>query len=200
MKISVAILISGDGSNMVELVKSMDNEHPAFPSVVISNQKNAKGLLKAHDLGVPTKILDTKYLKNIGLDFETELIKTLQEYNVKVICLAGFMKILSKKIVDKFKDRILNIHPSLLPKYRGLNTHARVLASNDTVAGCSVHLVTPKLDEGPVLAQTKVKIKKNETVKSLAAKVLAAEHILYPKVLFNFSNQIKKSIKADDRK
>jgi len=110
------------------------------------------------------------------------------------------MKILSKKIVDKFKDRILNIHPSLLPKYRGLNTHARVLASNDTVAGCSVHLVTPKLDEGPVLAQTKVKIKKNETVKSLAAKVLAAEHILYPKVLFNFSNQIKKSIKADDRK
>ena len=200
MKISVAILISGDGSNMVELVKSMDNEHPAFPSVVISNRKNAKGLLKAHDLGVPTKILDTKYLKNIGLDFETELIKTLQEYNVKVICLAGFMKILSKEIIHKFKDRILNIHPSLLPKYRGLNTHARVLASNDTVAGCSVHLVTPKLDEGPVLAQTKVKIKKNETVKSLAAKVLAAEHILYPKVLFNFSNQIKKSIKADDRK
>ncbi len=200
MKISVAILISGDGSNMVELVKSMDNEHPAFPSVVISNRKNAKGLLKAHDLGVPTKILDTKYLKNIGLEFETELIKTLQEYNVKVICLAGFMKILSKKIVDKFKDRILNIHPSLLPKYRGLNTHARVLASNDTVAGCSVHLVTPELDEGPVLAQTKVKIKKNETVKSLAAKVLAAEHILYPKVLFDFSNQIRKSIKADDRK
>ena len=200
MKISVAILISGDGSNMVELVKSMDNEHPAFPSVVISNRKNAKGLLKAHDLGVPTKILDTKYLKNIGLEFETELIKTLQEYNVKVICLAGFMKILSKKIVDKFKDRILNIHPSLLPKYRGLNTHARVLASNDTVAGCSVHLVTPKLDEGPVLAQTKVKIKKDETVKSLAAKVLAAEHILYPKVLFNFSNQIRKSVKADERK
>ena len=200
MKISVAILISGDGSNMVELVKSMDNEHPAFTSVVISNRKNAKGLLKAHDLGVPTKILDTKYLKNIGLEFETELIKTLQEYNVKVICLAGFMKILSKKIVDKFKDRILNIHPSLLPKYRGLNTHARVLASNDTVAGCSVHLVTPELDEGPVLAQTKVKIKKNETVKSLAAKVLAAEHILYPKVLFDFSNQIRKSIKADDRK
>ena len=200
MKISVAILISGDGSNMVELVKSMDNEHPAFPSVVISNRKNAKGLVKAHDLGVPTKILDTKYLKNIGLEFETELIKTLQEYNVKVICLAGFMKILSKKIVDKFKDRILNIHPSLLPKYRGLNTHARVLASNDTVAGCSVHLVTPKLDEGPVLAQTKVKIKKDETVKSLAAKVLAAEHILYPKVLFDFSNQIRKSIKADDRK
>ena len=200
MKISVAILISGDGSNMVELVKSMDNEHPAFPSVVISNRKNAKGLVKAHDLGVPTKILDTKYLKNIGLEFETELIKTLQEYNVKVICLAGFMKILPKKIVDKFKDRILNIHPSLLPKYRGLNTHARVLASNDTVAGCSVHLVTPELDEGPVLAQTKVKIKKNETAKSLAAKVLAAEHILYPKVLFDFSNQIRKSIKADDRK
>ena len=197
MKISVAILISGEGSNMVELVKSMDNEHPAFPSVVISNRPDAKGLLKAQDLGVPTKILETKSLKNFGLDFETELIKTLREYNVKVICLAGFMQILSKKIVDNFKDRILNIHPSLLPRYRGLNTHARVLASNDTVAGCSVHLVTPELDGGPVLAQTKVEITKNETVKSLAAKVLAAEHILYPKVLLNFSNQLRKPMEAD---
>ena len=197
MKISVAILISGEGSNMVELVKSMDNEHPAFPSVVISNRPDAKGLLKAQDLGVPTKILEAKSIKNFGLEFETELIKTLREYNVKVICLAGFMQILSKKIVDNFKDRILNIHPSLLPRYRGLNTHARVLASNDTVAGCSVHLVTPELDGGPVLAQTKVDITKNETIKSLAAKVLAAEHILYPKVLLNFSNQIRKSMEAD---
>ena len=200
MKISVAILISGDGSNMVELVKSMDNEHPAFPSVVISNRKNAKGLLKAHDLGVPTKILDTKYLKNIGLEFETELIKTLQEYNVKVICLAGFMKILSKKIVDKFKDRILNIHPSLLPKYKGLNTHARVLASKDTVAGCSVHLVTEEMDGGPVLAQTKVKIKANDTVESLTSRVLIEEHLLYPRVLLNFSNQIRKSIQEKNCK
>ncbi len=102
------------------------------------------------------------------------------------------MKILSKKFVNNFKDRILNIHPSLLPKYKGLNTHARVLASNDTIAGCSVHLVTPELDGGPVLAQTKVAIKKNETAESLASKVLIEEHVLYPKVLLTFSNQIRK--------
>ena len=112
---------------------------------------------------------------------------------------AGFMKVLSEKFINNFKDRILNIHPSLLPKYKGLNTHARALQSNDTVAGCTVHLVTPKLDGGPVLAQTEVAIQKNETIKSLASKVLIEEHKLYPKVLFNFSNQIIKSFGADNR-
>ena len=192
MKLAVAILISGSGSNMVQLIKSMDDNHPAYPSVVISNKSDAPGLEKAQSLGVPTKIIDENCIKNNDLDFEKELIKILKVYNVELICLAGFMKILSKKFVNNFKDRILNIHPSLLPKYRGLNTHARALASNDTVAGCSVHLVTPELDGGPVLAQTKVAIKKNETAESLASKVLIEEHILYPKVLLNFSNQIRK--------
>ena len=192
MKLAVAILISGNGSNMVQLIKSMDDNHPAYPSVVISNNSDAPGLEKAQNLGVPTEIINKNYIKDNDLEFEKELIKILKLYNVELICLAGFMKILSKKLVNNFKDRILNIHPSLLPKYKGLNTHARVLASNDTIAGCSVHLVTPELDGGPVLAQTEVAIKKNETAESLASKVLIEEHVLYPKVLLNFSNQIRK--------
>ena len=200
MKLAVAILISGSGSNMVELVKSMHGEHPAFPSVVISDKSDAPGLKKAKNLGVPTEIIDPHYIKKNGLDFEKELIQVLQFYNVEIICLAGFMKILSKKVIDNFKDRILNIHPSLLPKYRGLNTHARAIASNETIAGCSVHLVTPELDGGPVLAQSEVVIKKNETEKSLALKVLFEEHVLYPKVLLSFSNQIRKTLDAENSK
>ena len=192
MKLAVAILISGSGTNMVQLIKSMDDNHPAYPSVVISNNSDAPGLAKAQYLGVPTEIINENYIKDNNLEFEKELIKILKLYNVELICLAGFMKILSKKFVNNFKDRILNIHPSLLPKYKGLNTHARVLASNDTIAGCSVHLVTPELDGGPVLGQTEVTIKKNETAESLASKVLIEEHVLYPKVLLNFSNQIRK--------
>ena len=192
MKLAVAILISGSGTNMVQLIKSMDDNHPAYPSVVISNNSDAPGLEKAQYLGVPTEIINENYIKDNNLEFEKELIKILKLYNVELICLAGFMKILSKKFINNFKDRILNIHPSLLPKYKGLNTHARVLASNDTIAGCSVHLVTPELDGGPVLAQTEVAIKKNETAESLASKVLIEEHVLYPKVLLNFSNQIRK--------
>ena len=200
MKLAVAILISGSGSNMVELVKSMHDEHPAFPSVVISNKSDAPGLKKAKDLGVPIEVIDPHYFKKNSLDFEKELIQVLNLYNIEIICLAGFMKILSKKFIDNFKDRILNIHPSLLPKYRGLNTHARAIASNDPVAGCSVHLVTPELDGGPVLAQSEVFIKKNETEKSLASKVLFEEHVLYPKVLLSFSNQIRKKLDAENCK
>ena len=197
MKLSVAILISGSGSNMVQLIKSMDHEHPAFPSIVISNKSDALGLKKAQDLGIPTKVIDQNLIKSNGLNFEIELINILIENKIDIICFAGFMKILSEKFIKKFSDRILNIHPSLLPKYKGLNTHARALASNDAIAGCSVHLVTAELDGGPVLAQTKVLIEKNETVDSLKAKVLIQEHVLYPKVLLNFSNHLKKSLKAE---
>ena len=200
MKLAVAILISGNGSNMVELVKSMHDEHPAFPSVVISNKSDAPGLKKAKDLGVPIEVIDSHYINENGLDFEKELIQVLKLYNVEIICLAGFMKILSKNFIDNFKDRILNIHPSLLPKYKGLNTHARAIASNESIAGCSVHLVTPELDGGPVLAQSEVVIKKNETEKSLASKVLFEEHVLYPKVLLSFSNQIRKTLDAENCK
>ena len=200
MKLSVAILISGGGSNMEQLVKSMGPKHPAFPSIVISNKKEVPGLEKAQKLGVPTRVIDQNCIKNSGLDFEEEILKILNDYNVNIICLAGFMKILSKQFIENYNDRILNIHPSLLPKYRGLNTHARVLASDDRIAGCSVHLVTPKLDAGPVLAQAKVLISKNETQDSLAAKILVQEHILYPKALLNFSNQIRNLLEVKNSK
>ena len=193
MKLSVAILISGSGSNMVQLIKSMDEEHPAFPSIVISNKSDALGLQKAQDLGIQTKVIDQNYIKSNGLNFEIELIKILMENEIKIICLAGFMRILSERFIKKFSDRILNIHPSLLPKYKGLNTHARAIASNDLIAGCSVHLVTAELDGGPVLAQAEVSIEKNETAESLQAKVLIQEHALYSKVLLNFSNHLRKS-------
>ena len=191
MKLSLAILISGSGSNMVQLIESMDNNHPAFPSVVISNKSNAAGIKKAQDLGIPTEIICEKFQKSNGLDFESKLKELLNTYEVKIICLAGFMRILSKDFVKLFEGRILNIHPSLLPKYKGLNTHARALASNEQFAGCSVHLVTSELDGGPVLAQSQISIDKTDNVESLSTKVLKEEHILYPKVLLKFATELK---------
>ena len=191
MKLSVAILISGSGSNMVQLIKSMDDNHPAFPSIVISNKPNAAGIKKAQDLGIPTQILKENFEKSNGLGFEAELTEILNRHEVKIICLAGFMRILSKDFVDVFKGRILNIHPSLLPKYKGLNTHARAIAAKDKFSGCSVHLVTAELDGGPILAQSKVTIERTDTAETLSSKVLKEEHLLYPEVLLNFSHQIK---------
>ena len=191
MKLSVAILISGSGSNMVQLIKSMDDNHPAFPSIVISNKPNAAGIKKAKDLGIPTQVIDENFEELNGLDFEAKLEEILNTYEVKIICLAGFMRILSKDFIEVFKGRILNIHPSLLPKYKGLNTHARALASNEQFAGCSVHLVTSELDGGPVLAQSQISIDKTDNVESLSTKVLKEEHILYPKVLLKFATELK---------
>ena len=191
MKLSVAILISGSGSNMVQLIKSMDDNHPAFPSIVISNKLNAAGIKKARDLGIPTQIINENFEQSNGIDFEAELTEILNRYEVKIICLAGFMRILSKDFIDVFKGRILNIHPSLLPKYKGLNTHARAVAAKDKFSGCSVHLVTAELDGGPILAQSKVTIERTDTAETLSSKVLKEEHLLYPEVLLNFSHQIK---------
>jgi len=191
MKLSLAILISGSGSNMVQLIESMDNNHPAFPSVVISNKPNAAGIKKAQDLGIPTEIICENFQKSNGLDFEGKLRKLLNKYEVKIICLAGFMRILSKDFIESYKGRILNIHPSLLPKYKGLNTHARALASNEQFAGCSVHIVTSELDGGPILGQTQISIDKTDNVESLSAKVLKEEHVLYPKILLKFATEIK---------
>ena len=191
MKLSVAILISGSGSNMVQLIKSMDDNHPAVPSIVISNKPSAAGIKKAQDLGIPTEIINENFEKSNDSNFEVKLKEILNKYEVKIICLAGFMRILSKDFIELFEGRILNIHPSLLPKYKGLNTHARAVAANDKVSGCSVHLVTAELDGGPLLAQSKVTIERTDTAETLSSKVLKEEHLLYPKVLLNFSHQIK---------
>ena len=186
MKLAVAILISGSGSNMVKLVKSMDDEHPAFPSVVISSRSDALGLKKAQDLGVQTEVIDAHYFKKNNLDFEKELIQTLKFYNVEIICLAGFMKILSKKFIDKFKDRILNIHPSLLPKYPGAHAHRDALIDGATVTGCTVHLVDEGVDTGEILAQEEVPVLDGDTIETLQSRIKKIEHQLYPKVLDAF--------------
>ncbi len=182
MKLSVAILISGSGSNMVQLIKSMDDNHPAFPSVVISNKPNAAGIKKAQDLGIPTQIINENFEKSNGLDFEGKLTEILNRHEVKIICLAGFMRILSKDFIDVFKGRILNIHPSLLPKYKGLNTHARAIASKDTIfwmfrtfSNCRIRWWTY------TSANSRFLLIKLIMFETLSSKVLKEEHLLYPK-------------------
>ena len=187
MSKKVAILISGGGSNMVALVKSMTGDHPARAAVVISNIPHAAGLERAADLGVPTEVVDHRPYGKDRAAFEAVLDKTLNAYQVDLICTAGFMRILTADFVLAWQGKMLNIHPSLLPKYKGLNTHARALEAGDSEAGCSVHLLTPELDGGPVLGQVRVAIKPGDTEQTLAARVLEQEHLLYPQVLRQYA-------------
>ncbi|MEO0343690.1 MAG: phosphoribosylglycinamide formyltransferase [Pseudomonadota bacterium] len=178
----IAILISGGGSNMVALIKDMQDRGYAEPSLVISNKALVPGVIKAQQLGVPTEVIPHQAFPK-GDGFQEEIHVALVEQRINFICLAGFMQILDAWFVDKWKDRILNIHPSLLPKYKGLNTHQRAIDAGDTEAGCSVHLVTAELDDGPILAQAKVPILKEDTARTLAARVLSEEHKLFPRTL-----------------
>ena len=187
MSKKVAILISGGGSNMVALVKSMTGNHPARAAVVLSNNPQAAGLQRAADLGVPTEVVDHRPFGKDRAAFEAVLNKTLKPYQVDLICQAGFMRILTEGFVLGWQGKMLNIHPSLLPKYKGLNTHVRALEAGDSEAGCSVHMVTPELDGGPVLGQIRVPIKPGDTEQTLAARVLVQEHLLYPEVLREFA-------------
>jgi phosphoribosylglycinamide formyltransferase-1 len=183
----VAILISGGGSNMVSLVDSMTGDHPARPAVVLANSAQAGGLEKAQTRGIATEVVDHRDFKGDREAFENALILTLEPYSPDILCLAGFMRILTPLFIDAFKGRMLNIHPSLLPKYRGLNTHARAIEAGDTEAGCTVHEVTSELDDGPILGQARVPILPDDTPDTLAARVLTQEHKLYPAVLRRFA-------------
>ncbi len=183
----VAILISGGGSNMLKLVESMTGDHPARPVLVASNDPGAEGLARAAALGLATASVDHHRFKGDRAAFETELLRALLPMRPDIICLAGFMRVLTPAFVTRFQGRMLNIHPSLLPKYPGLHTHARALAAGDTEAGCSVHEVTPELDAGPILGQARVPVLAGDTEATLAARVLAAEHRLYPAVLRRFA-------------
>lgn len=183
----VAILISGGGSNMVRLVESMTGDHPARPVLVASNDPAAGGLARAAALGVPTAAVDHKPFGPDRAAFEAALLQPLLAAEPDILCLAGFMRILTPAFVERFEGRMLNIHPSLLPAYPGLHTHARAIAAGDAFAGCSVHLVTPKLDDGPILGQARVPVEPGDTADSLAARVLALEHRLYPAVLRRFA-------------
>lgn len=183
----VVILISGGGSNMVSLAKDMTGDHPCRPVLVVSNVPNAGGLQKAADLGIATAVVDHKTFNKDRDAFEAELASVIEAANPDIICLAGFMRILGADFIRRFEGKMLNIHPSLLPKYKGLHTHQRAIEAGDTVAGCSVHEVTAELDGGPVLGQAKVAIAPDDTADALAERVLPFEHRLYPAILRRFA-------------
>ena len=179
-RIKTAVFISGTGSNLKNLIKfSKSNKSPIQINCIISDNKYAKGLDYAKQFKIEKKVFrfDREY-KN-----EKKILEFLKKNQVFLICLAGFMKILSKNFIKRFNGKILNIHPSLLPKYKGLNTHQRVIDNNEKFSGCTVHFVNSKLDSGKIILQKKVKLQKNETPKSLAKKILVQEHKLYPKAI-----------------
>jgi len=178
--LNIAVFISGTGSNFINLIKHSLKKNSKYKiKLVISNNPNAKGLKYAKKYEIQKKIINYKYLK----DSEKDILIELNKNNVQIICLAGFMKILTVDFIKKFKGKIINIHPSLLPKYKGLNTHQRVLDSNENYSGCTVHYVNSKLDAGKIILQKKVKIFKNDTSEKLSKRILRYEHLLYPKAL-----------------
>ncbi len=172
---------------MVTLANSMVGDHPARPCLVLSNVPDAGGLKKAADMGIPTAVVDHRDFKGDREGFEKALNSLLEDYAPDIICLAGFMRILTEGFTGHWAGRCLNIHPSLLPKYKGLNTHQRAIDAGDTEAGCSVHEVTAELDGGPILGQARVPILPDDDAASLAARVLVEEHKLYPAVLKRFA-------------
>ena len=179
-KLKTAVFISGTGSNLENLIKfSLQKKSPILIKLIVSNNKNAKGLIFSKKYKIEKKIF--KFL-NKRSD-EKIIIRYLKKKNINLICLAGFMKILSKNFIQNFKGIILNIHPSLLPKYKGLNTHFRAIQNRERFSGCTVHIVTSKLDSGKIILQKKIKIYKKDTPVSLAKRILVQEHLLYPKAI-----------------
>ena len=179
-KIRTAVFISGTGSNLKNLIKfSFKKISPIEVNLIVSNNVKAKGLKFAKLYKIKKKVYNYDK-KKIS---EKKILKDLKSNDIKLICLAGFMKILSKDFIRKFKGKILNIHPSLLPKYKGLNTHHRAIQNKEKYSGCTVHLVNSKLDSGKIILQKKVKLSKEETPSSLQKKILKHEHILYPKAI-----------------
>ncbi len=184
-KTRTAVFISGTGSNLKSLIKfSRTSKSPISVDIVISNNSKAKGLNYARIYKIKKKVFSFKN-KNLS---ENKILSILKKNNIEMICLAGFMKILSKNFIKNFKGKILNIHPSLLPKYKGLNTHKRALNNKEKYSGCTVHFVNARLDTGRIILQKKVKVSKNETEASLAKKILVQEHKLYPKAILKTFN------------
>ena len=184
-KIKTAVFISGTGSNLKSLIKFSNlKKSPISIDLIISNNYKAKGLIFGKIFNIKKKIFN---FKNISLA-EKKILFELKKNKINFICLAGFMKILSKNFIKNFNGRILNIHPSLLPKFKGLNTHDRAIKSKEKYSGCTVHFVNSKLDSGKIILQKKVRLNKNETPKTLAKKILTEEHKLYPKAILKVFN------------
>ncbi len=181
-KVKACILISGTGSNLESIIKSSRNYNfPIKIELIISNNINAKGLKLAKKYSILYKFFSSKNRKT----FERNSLFEIKKRGIKFLCLAGFMNVLSNSFIKTFGYKIINIHPSLLPKYKGLNTHRRVLKNNEKYSGCTVHFVTPKLDSGKIISQKKIWIDKNETEKSLKKKILKQEHKLYPQSIIS---------------
>ena len=186
-KSNTAVFISGRGSNLKSLIKYSKSKYSLIKiKLVVSNTINAKGLIYAKKSKI--KYYINNY-KNISVS-EKQIFKQLSKFKIDLICLAGFMKILSEKFIKKFKKPILNIHPSLLPKYKGLNTHERVLKNNEKYSGATVHLVAPKLDSGKIILQKKIKVLKSDNVKILEKKILKIEHKLYPEAIYKILSNL----------
>ena len=179
-KINCAVFISGTGSNLKSLIEfTKKKKSPISIELIISDNPKAKGLKFGKIFKITNKVFNYKN----RMIAEKKIISEIKNKKIKLICLAGFMKILSKDFIKNFKGKILNIHPSLLPKYKGLNTHQRVISNNEKYSGCTVHFVNYRLDSGKIILQKKVKISKFDTAKSLAKKILIQEHKLYPKAI-----------------
>jgi len=192
-KRSVAIMISGQGSNMSALIQAtFDKNFPAQIIAVISDKAQAKGIDRARTLGVPTFICERDNFSSQE-EHETALLTILENLNPDLICLAGYMRLMSTKMVETWAGRMLNIHPSLLPLFPGLNTHRRALEAGVKVAGCTVHIVTPQMDSGPILAQAVVPVLEKDDENSLAKRVLQAEHQIYSQALRQFILQNRKN-------
>ena len=179
-KVNTAVFISGNGSNLNNLIKfSHKKKSPIQIKFVVSNNKKAKGLRYPKKFNIDFSVYNfTKKTKA-----ESKILNDLKIKKIKLICLAGFMKVLSKSFIKKFDNKILNIHPSLLPKYKGLNTHKRVIENKEKFSGCTVHFVNSKLDSGKIILQKKVRLKKKDNFKTLEKKILKQEHILYPRAI-----------------
>ena len=184
-KIKTAVFISGTGSNLKNIISfSKIKKSPISIDLIISNTSYAKGLMYADQFNIKKRIFS---FKNSNIS-EKKLSILLKKEKIKFICLAGFMKILSQGFIKNFDGKIINIHPSLLPKYKGLNTHSKAIKNKDRFAGCTVHYVTTKLDSGKIILQKKVKISANDSISSLAKKVLRREHKLYPAAIIKIFN------------
>jgi phosphoribosylglycinamide formyltransferase-1 len=178
-KLPIVALISGNGSNLQAIIDAVQQGLPAEIRAVISSRADAYGLIRAENAGIPTHILPAD--KNSSReDYDRQLQKLIDQYQPKLVVLAGFMRILSDDFVKHYLGKLINIHPSLLPKYRGLNTHQRAIDANETLHGATVHFVTPELDGGPAILQVKVPVREDDTADKLARRVLQQEHHIYP--------------------
>ena len=182
-RLKVAVLVSGHGSNLQALIDACQN--PGFPAhivQVISNVRGAFGIQRALKAGIPYSVIDHRKFEN-RTDFESQLNDELESCGAELVCLAGFMRLLTGSFVEKWQDRLVNVHPSLLPAFKGLDTHARALAAGVKIAGCTIHYVSQDMDAGPIIAQAAVPVLPNDSEDTLAARILQQEHIIFPVAL-----------------